>query len=176
MAERVLDTALGRVRIVAGPAGLSAVRFVDADGDRSPPNPAERALEDAGAAVAAEAAAELSAWLSGQGGSLDALPVAARGTPFQRAVWHALRTVPSGTTVTYGGLAERVGRPRAARAVAGACARNPVAVVVPCHRVVASDGSLGGYTGGRWRKRALLALEGGLAEDAPGRGSGEPAG
>jgi methylated-DNA-[protein]-cysteine S-methyltransferase len=83
-----------------------------------------------------------------------------RGTPFQRRVWEELRTIPRGTTVTYAELAARIGRPGAARAVGAAVARNPISVVVPCHRVVGSDGSLTGYAGGLERKRALLELEG----------------
>ena len=82
------------------------------------------------------------------------------GTPFQRRVWTALRRIPRGTTVTYAALARRIGRPRAVRAVAAAVAANRLAVVVPCHRVVRSDGGLGGYRWGVARKRALLVREG----------------
>jgi len=85
-----------------------------------------------------------------------------RGTPFQQAVWAELRQVPCGTTVTYGELARRIGRPTATRAVAQACGANPVAVVVPCHRVIGSDGSLTGYASGIDRKRALLEREGAI--------------
>lgn len=81
------------------------------------------------------------------------------GTPFQRRVWDELRNIDYGNTISYGELARRVGRPEAARAVGAACGRNPVAIVVPCHRVVGSDGSLTGYAGGVGTKRALLALE-----------------
>ena len=98
--------------------------------------------------------------LAGMGTS-PAGPIAFRtGTPFQRRVWEELRSIPRGTTVTYAELAARVGRPGAARAVGAAVARNPISVVVPCHRVVGSDGSLTGYAGGLERKRALLQLEG----------------
>jgi methylated-DNA-[protein]-cysteine S-methyltransferase len=90
-----------------------------------------------------------------------AIRVALRGgTPFQRRVWEELRTIPRGTTVTYAELATRIGKPGAARAVGSAVARNPISIVVPCHRVVGADGSLTGYAGGVERKRALLALEG----------------
>ncbi len=81
------------------------------------------------------------------------------GTPFQQQVWSALRQIPSGQTVSYTELAQRIGQPSAARAVASACAANPLAVVVPCHRVVRSDGGLSGYRWGEDRKRTLLALE-----------------
>lgn len=83
-----------------------------------------------------------------------------RGTPFQQKVWQALRRVPAGKTVTYTELARRAGVPKAVRATASACARNPVALFVPCHRIVRSDGGLGGYAGGVMRKRRLLELEG----------------
>ncbi|MCL7743934.1 methylated-DNA--[protein]-cysteine S-methyltransferase [Guyparkeria hydrothermalis] len=82
------------------------------------------------------------------------------GTPFQRAVWSALCAIPPGKTVGYGELARRIGRPRAARAIGQAVGANPWAPLVPCHRVLAGDGSLGGYAGGTAVKSALLALEG----------------
>jgi AraC family transcriptional regulator of adaptative response/methylated-DNA-[protein]-cysteine methyltransferase len=86
-----------------------------------------------------------------------------RGTPFQRTVWQALREVPPGSTATYAEIAARIGMPASARAVAQACAANALAVVVPCHRVVRSDGGLSGYRWGVERKRALLAREGARA-------------
>jgi AraC family transcriptional regulator of adaptative response/methylated-DNA-[protein]-cysteine methyltransferase len=92
-------------------------------------------------------------------GSPDALALDPRGTAFQRRVWDALRAIPAGTTVTYAQIATRIGVPTAVRAVAQACAANPLAVVVPCHRVVRSDGALSGYRWGVARKRTLLARE-----------------
>lgn len=88
-----------------------------------------------------------------------ALPVDFQGTEFQQRVWKELQQVPRGTTVSYAELADRIGAPKAARAVAGACAANPLAVVVPCHRVVRQDGQLSGFRWGVERKRALLDLE-----------------
>ncbi|MEO3474593.1 methylated-DNA--[protein]-cysteine S-methyltransferase [Roseomonas sp. CAU 1739] len=99
---------------------------------------------------------------------MPTMPLDLRGTPFQRAVWAALREIPPGRTETYSQVAARLGRPGAARAVARACAANPVALLVPCHRVVPKAGgshALPGTGGWRWgaaRKRALLALEGAL--------------
>jgi AraC family transcriptional regulator, regulatory protein of adaptative response / methylated-DNA-[protein]-cysteine methyltransferase len=87
------------------------------------------------------------------------LPLAHAGTAFQRSVWAALREIPPGRTATYAELARRLGAPRAVRAVAGACAANPWAVLVPCHRVLRADGGLAGYRWGLERKRALLARE-----------------
>lgn len=94
-----------------------------------------------------------------QPGSELALPLDIRGTAFQQRVWLALRDIPPGTTVSYSQLAERIGMPGAARALAGACAANPLAVAIPCHRVVRNDGALSGYRWGIERKRALLERE-----------------
>ena len=87
------------------------------------------------------------------------LPLDLRGTPFQRRVWEALRAIPVGTTVTYSELANSIGAPNAVRAVAGACAANPIALAIPCHRVVGSDGDLTGYYWGVERKRELINKE-----------------
>ncbi|MDQ4065107.1 MAG: methylated-DNA--[protein]-cysteine S-methyltransferase [Actinomycetota bacterium] len=84
------------------------------------------------------------------------------GTPFQLKVWAALRSIPYGTTISYAELARRVGNPRAMRAVGRANGANPIAVIVPCHRVIAADGTLGGFGGGLTRKQKLLRLEGSL--------------
>jgi methylated-DNA-[protein]-cysteine S-methyltransferase len=99
-------------------------------------------------------------YLAGDVTALDALEVDTAGTPFQEKVWAALRRIPAGTTISYGDLARSIGSPSAVRAVAGANARNPVSIVVPCHRVIASDGALSGYGGGVARKRWLLVHEG----------------
>lgn len=87
------------------------------------------------------------------------LPLDLCGTNFQRRVWDALRAIPAGTTVSYAEIAARIGAPRAVRAVARACAANPIAIAVPCHRVVRSDGAMGGYRGGPAAKQTLLELE-----------------
>lgn len=102
----------------------------------------------------------LLAYFKGDLGALDRIHVAMNGTPFQLQVWNMLRKIPAGTTFSYARLAREIGEPKAVRAVASANARNPVAIVVPCHRVIASDGKLCGYAGGIERKRWLLAHEG----------------
>jgi methylated-DNA-[protein]-cysteine S-methyltransferase len=102
----------------------------------------------------------LLAYFSGEAGALEAIPWVASGTEFQLKVWAALCTIPTGETLSYAGLAELIGRPTAVRAVGLANGANPVAVVVPCHRVIGSNGSLTGYGGGLSRKRWLLAHEG----------------
>ena len=101
---------------------------------------------------------QLHEWFAGDRTTFD-LTIELDGTDFQRAVWDALQAIPYGETVTYGELAAAAGRPGAARAIGHAVARNPVSIVVPCHRVVGSSGTLTGYAGGIDRKRALLELE-----------------
>jgi methylated-DNA-[protein]-cysteine S-methyltransferase len=106
----------------------------------------------------AAAAAQLSAYFDGALTEFD-LPLSPAGTDFQRKVWAGLRAIPYGRTVSYGELARRVGSPAASRAVGLANGRNPIAIVVPCHRVIGADGSMTGYGGGLDRKRFLLAHE-----------------
>ena len=101
----------------------------------------------------------LDAYFEGDLRALDDLPVATGGTSFQRDVWSALRTIPPGTTKSYGQIARDVGRPAASRAVGAANGANPIAIVVPCHRVIGADGTLTGYGGGLPRKRWLLDHE-----------------
>lgn len=114
--------------------------------------------DEAGLAATLEAVADLLA-APGRG---TALALAPSGTAFQRRVWRALRTIPAGRTLSYGALARQLGAPTAARAVAQACAANPIAVAIPCHRVVRGDGEPGGYRWGALRKRRLLQAEAAL--------------
>jgi methylated-DNA-[protein]-cysteine S-methyltransferase len=109
-----------------------------------------------------DAVAQLEAYFAGELTTFD-LPLAPQGSPFQRRVWSALRDIPYGQTESYGTLAERIGRPGAARAVGRANSQNPIAIIVPCHRVIGATGQLTGYAGGMDRKRALLDLERGVA-------------
>jgi methylated-DNA-[protein]-cysteine S-methyltransferase len=102
----------------------------------------------------------LNAYFAGQLCALDGIAVYTGGTDFQREVWRALRTIPAGHTLSYSGLAEKLGRPKAVRAVGLANGANPIAIVVPCHRVIGANGSLTGYGGGLARKQWLLAHEG----------------
>jgi AraC family transcriptional regulator of adaptative response/methylated-DNA-[protein]-cysteine methyltransferase len=105
-----------------------------------------------------EIAAKVRAFITGEG-SLARVPLDIRGTVFQRRVWEALRRIPRGETRTYGEIARQIGAPAAVRAVGSACGANPVALVVPCHRAVRTDGGLGGYAWGLTVKRRLLELE-----------------
>jgi methylated-DNA-[protein]-cysteine S-methyltransferase len=114
----------------------------------------------------ADVKTQLEEYFAGARTSFD-VPLAAEGAPFEREVWHALEEIPYGETVSYGEIARRVGQPTAARAVGTANGRNPIAVIVPCHRVIGADGSLTGYGGGLERKRLLLELERGQGRLAP---------
>jgi methylated-DNA-[protein]-cysteine S-methyltransferase len=115
------------------------------------------ALKEAGSASPAKRA--LRAYFDGDLDALADIPVAANGTDFQSEVWAALRLIPAGTTLSYGALAARIGRPKAMRAVGLANGSNPIAIFVPCHRVIGADASLTGFGGGIERKRWLLAHE-----------------
>jgi methylated-DNA-[protein]-cysteine S-methyltransferase len=106
-----------------------------------------------------EPARALARYFEGDISALASIPIDPGGTPFQRAVWEAMRAIEPGTCRTYSRLAAAVGRPKAGRAVGAASARNPIALVIPCHRVVGADGSLVGYAGGVERKRWLLRHE-----------------
>ncbi|MGH7578900.1 MAG: methylated-DNA--[protein]-cysteine S-methyltransferase [Gemmatimonadales bacterium] len=108
------------------------------------------------------ARAQLDAYFAGSLSTFT-LPLAPRGTAFQQRVWAELRSIGCGETISYGELARRIGDPRAVRAVAGANARNPIAIIVPCHRVIGADGSLTGFGGGLERKRWLLEHESGTS-------------
>jgi methylated-DNA-[protein]-cysteine S-methyltransferase len=107
--------------------------------------------------------AQLGEYFAGERTEFD-LPLAMAGTEFQRTVWAALRKIPYGETISYGQLADRIGKPNASRAVGLANGRNPIGIIVPCHRVVGSTGDLTGYGGGIDRKRALLSFEKGAGQ------------
>lgn len=109
---------------------------------------------------------QLATYFAGEPVAFD-LPLAPGGTPFQREVWAKLQRIPAGETITYAELAARVGRPRAHRAVGAANGRNPLPIIVPCHRVIGSDGRLTGFAGGLEAKRWLLGLEKAAAATAP---------
>ena len=123
---------------------------------RHEPSQPVGAVRDAGPLRSAQR--ELEEYFEG-GRREFSVTLAPAGTPFQTRVWQALRAIPYGETISYLDLARRVGNPRAFRAVGQANGHNPISIIVPCHRVIAADGSLGGYGGGLERKRILLALE-----------------
>ena len=144
-------TPVGPLTLTSDGAALTSLWFGarPGPGEPSPAHP-----------VLAAAADELRAYFAGALRAFT-VPLAPRGTPFQLAVWEQLRLIPYGTTTTYGELARRLGNPTAFRAVGLANGRNPLAIVVPCHRVIGSDGSLTGFGGGMDAKRTLLDLEAG---------------
>ena len=126
------------------------------------PTLAGRKLLDHARMVLREAAAQLVDYLAGRRAAFDLPLDLSHGTAFQQEVWRALRGIPRGATTSYGALGTRVGRPAAMRAVGAAVGRNPISVIVPCHRVIGAGGALTGYAGGLDRKTALLTLEGAL--------------
>jgi methylated-DNA-[protein]-cysteine S-methyltransferase len=160
-AHVIVDSPVGQLTLVAEQGRLSGL-FMDRQ--RHAPDWAGLGIQGAAADEPfASAAAQLAAYFSGELTAFD-LPIAPAGTPFQLRVWDALRTIPYGQTLTYGQLASRIGSPAASRAVGLANGRNPISVVVPCHRVIGADGSLTGYGGGLQRKQFLLDLERSVAD------------
>ncbi|HEX3782396.1 MAG TPA: methylated-DNA--[protein]-cysteine S-methyltransferase [Pseudonocardiaceae bacterium] len=165
----VLDSPIGKLTLVASDGVLAGVYM-----RQHRHQPPEETFGEYDDESFGEVRKQLTEYFAGERTEFD-LPLAMAGTPFQRTVWAALREIPFGETMSYGGLADRIGRPGASRAVGLANGRNPVSIIVPCHRVVGSTGDLTGYGGGIERKRALLAFEKagsgkGFAEAAAGEG------
>lgn len=147
----LIDSPVGPMKLVSDGAALVQVIFVDEPFDESARNDHDSVLD--------EAKSQLAAYFTGTRREFD-LPLELSGTEFQLRVWEQLRGIPFGTTTSYGEIAARLGmRPGSSRAVGLANGANPIAVVVPCHRVIGANGTLIGYAGGLQRKRLLLALE-----------------
>ena len=153
----IVDSPIGSLTLVAADGVLTGLYM---EQQRYAPDPA--GFGDRDPSVFDAVAEQLAEYFAGARREFD-VPVVFEGTPFQQTVWRALQEIPCGQTVTYGELAERIGRPTASRAVGLANGHNPISIVVPCHRVVGSNGSLTGYGGGIERKRYLLDLERGQA-------------
>jgi len=151
-----IDSPLGRVLLQSHDSRLAGLYFCD--GGHVPSIGAEDVLAPADPVIL-RTALQLGEYFEGRRRSFD-IPLHLAGTPFQRIVWSILQEIPFGHTMSYGGMAVRTGRPGAARAVGAANARNPVSILVPCHRAVGANGSLTGYSGGIGRKQALLEMEG----------------
>ena len=164
---RRFDTPLGKMLALADGQGLRLLEFVDRRGLENEILRLRRRLRCAVVpgtnAVLAATETQLRRYFSGEALAFD-LPLAPVGSPFQQAVWAALRRIPPGATKSYAQIAAEVGRRGAQRAVGHANGSNMLALVIPCHRVIAADGSLSGYGGGVWRKQRLLDLERGIAE------------
>ncbi|HTY07173.1 MAG TPA: methylated-DNA--[protein]-cysteine S-methyltransferase [Gemmatimonadales bacterium] len=157
---------VGELLVAASDQGLSTIVFETwrhgpTDGDRASWEP-DDGRGPAGE-ILAEARTQLGEYFARTRTTFD-LPLDLSGTPFQLAVWQALRKIPYGSTISYGELARRVRSPSGSRAVGAANGRNPVVIVVPCHRVIGADGDLTGFGGGMERKRWLLEHEGGVKE------------
>jgi AraC family transcriptional regulator of adaptative response/methylated-DNA-[protein]-cysteine methyltransferase len=167
IAYTVAASRLGRVLVATTARGISAVYLGDRDAALASALRQEypQAEIRAGGREASDWVRSIVHYLDGGGPRLD-LPIDVQATAFQRRVWEALRRIPCGSTRTYGEIARAMGRPTAARAVARACATNPVSLVIPCHRVVRKDGDMGGYRWGIERKQALLAQEKRWGRDA----------
>jgi methylated-DNA-[protein]-cysteine S-methyltransferase len=153
LVEVTMPSPVGPLRLLASDDALVAIYFPDHAG-AIPPGPAPSGPHP----VLQEAQAQLRQYFGGARTRFT-LPTRAAGTAFQRAVWQALAEIPFGTRLAYAALAARIGRPRAHRAVGTANGCNPLSIIVPCHRVVGSNGSLTGYAGGLAAKRWLLAHE-----------------
>jgi methylated-DNA-[protein]-cysteine S-methyltransferase len=152
LASSIVDTPLGPFVIFATDRAVRAARWAAAPS--AAPN-----------LVSERAALRVARYFAGDLGALGAIDVDPEGTTFQKQVWRALRRLGPCETLAYGALARALGVPRGARAIASANARNPISLIVPCHRVIGSDGALAGYSGGLVRKRWLLAHEKGEAPE-----------
>ena len=150
-----IDSPLGPLLAVAEGNGLSVLALAS---DRHRPSPPVDAIEAPRHRLFIALRRQLAEYFAGTRTAFD-LPLAPAGTPFQMAAWNALLAIPYGTTRSYAEQAAAIRRPTAVRAIGAANGRNPIAIVIPCHRVIAADGSLGGYAGGLEAKRHLLAHE-----------------
>lgn len=161
--QTTVPTPLGDMRLAASPAGLTGAWFVTRQRHLPPDDHIARwplAPEHPLLLLASE---QLTAYFRSERQAFDLPLDLSGGTPFQQAVWQALLRIASGQTMSYGDLAHRIDRPAAVRAVGTAIGRNPLSIIVPCHRVVGANGALTGYAGGLDRKAALLRLEGGTS-------------
>ena len=153
-----IDSPVDPLLLAADERGLQLIEF------HTPRHPMSRLADwsEGDNAVLQATRTQLQEYFSGARQQFD-LPLAPQGTPFQQEVWHTLATIPYGETISYAQLAQRVGKPTAMRAVGAANGRNPLPIVLPCHRVIGADGSLTGFGGGLPTKQFLLELEGALA-------------
>lgn len=169
--QTAMPSPLGPILLTGDGEALTGVRFA---GPADAPAGATAPGAGGEGGVVGEAQRQLAEYLDGRRTDFE-LPLHPAGTPFQQAVWEALRAIPYGETTSYGALAVRLDRPGAARAVGLANARNPLAIVVPCHRAIGAAGALTGYAAGLERKRRLLELEAGALTLETGAGEQGPA-
>jgi methylated-DNA-[protein]-cysteine S-methyltransferase len=152
----LMDTPLGHLTLAFTPKGLAALEFEEDVSKISLGPPAPAAMD----AMMDGVVKDLQVFFEGKSVDFSRVPLDLQGTPFQIKVWEELRRIPRGETISYRELASRVGQPQAVRAVGQANSRNPVPIIIPCHRVIAADGGLGGYSSGLERKEWLLKHEG----------------
>lgn len=146
--SRIISTPIGEMIAVADGVALTYLDFMDEEAQRECSNhPLLLQLEQ-----------ELSEYFSKRR-QIFTVPLSPSGTPFEMSVWDTLQKIPYAATLSYAQEAKLFGNPKATRAVANANSKNPISILIPCHRVIASDGSIGGYSGGVWRKEFLLSLE-----------------
>lgn len=162
MNYQLLDTPIGPLRLLSTGTHLAAIEFANQQSDTQD----ETCRTDK---VLERSARQLQEYFAGRRKTFD-LPLAPRGTDFQRTVWNALSAIPWGAVCSYADIARAIDKPKAVRAVGAANGRNPLPIVVPCHRVIGSDGSLTGFAGGLDMKRKLLELEGSLEDRQAGMG------
>jgi methylated-DNA-[protein]-cysteine S-methyltransferase len=153
--HRYVDSPLCRIVLTSDGDSLTGLYF---EGQKYEPQLGSDWAEDATLPLFAMASDQLAEYFAGERSRFE-LPLAPVGTPFQQRVWQRLQVIPYGARLSYGAIAQSLGQPRATRAVGAAVGRNPLSVIIPCHRVVGSDDSLTGYAGGIERKKALLELE-----------------
>jgi methylated-DNA-[protein]-cysteine S-methyltransferase len=142
------ESPIGLLRVVCSEKALLSLDFVDQRGQQNTTS----------CALLEESLTQLKAYFDGNLKQFS-LPVEPDGTPFQKGVWHALQKVKFGATTSYGAIAQSIGNPKSVRAVGAANGSNPIAIVIPCHRIIGSNGKLTGYGGGLWRKEWLLSHE-----------------
>lgn len=153
-----MPSPIGMLRLIADPQGLREIWFERENTPQTVPSDWVEVDEDALPPILATTCQQLREYFAGERTQFD-VPLHPLGTPFQLSVWEQLRLIPYGTTISYGELARRVGNPAASRAVGAANGRNPLSIVVPCHRVIGANGSLTGFSGGLSIKQTLLGLE-----------------
>lgn len=159
----IMPSPVGDLLLVANETHLTGVRFAPHPKDMTARGWQRSPAGTPSDGILRQAREQLEAYFAGDMTTFD-VPLGPTGTPFQMQVWNALRGIPFGETISYGELARRLGDPKAMRAVGAANGKNPIPIIVPCHRVIGADGSLTGFGGGIDRKRWLLTHEGALSE------------
>jgi methylated-DNA-[protein]-cysteine S-methyltransferase len=158
-----VESPLGQILLTSDGSSLSGLYL---EGQRYEPTPTSDWTQTGGSPLFSSAATQLAEYFAGSRTHFQ-LPLAPLGTPFQQEVWRRLKDIPYGTRVSYGAIAQAMGTPQSARAVGAAVGRNPLSIIIPCHRVVGKDGALTGYAGGIERKQTLLTLEERSLPDCP---------